>query len=96
MKVRICDKEVIPPFRKLKFTEDNGAVIFYILFFEVDKELTIELNRDNIDHGNKRKSYWKGKSKDNSSDNQDFQTETSKNEPKSGKFEGNQNHNYDK
>jgi hypothetical protein len=45
MKVGICDREVIPPFRKLKFTEENGAVTFYTLFFEVDEDLIIELNR---------------------------------------------------
>jgi hypothetical protein len=63
MKVGICDRDIIPPFRKLKFTEENEAVTYYILFFEVDEELTTELNGDDIDPGHKRKMYWTKKIK---------------------------------
>jgi hypothetical protein len=41
LKLRVSDLEVIPPFRKLKFTESNGVVRFYILFFEIDHEVNM-------------------------------------------------------
>lgn len=38
MKVGVCDKEVIPPLRKLKFVEDDGEVKFFVLRFEMESD----------------------------------------------------------
>jgi Zinc knuckle len=38
LKLGVSDLDVIPPFRKLKFTDNNGIIRFFTLFFEIDHE----------------------------------------------------------
>jgi hypothetical protein len=32
MRVDVCDRDIIPPYRKMKFTNVNGIATFYTLF----------------------------------------------------------------
>jgi hypothetical protein len=40
MRVGVCDRDIIPPFRKLKFIEENEDVMFCILFSKLRMNLT--------------------------------------------------------
>jgi hypothetical protein len=66
MKVRVCDIEVIPPFRKLKFTNKLGQVTFHTLRYQIDFDGTTEEfeNLESVpdaNNSNKPKEQEKGK-----------------------------------
>jgi hypothetical protein len=61
LKVGVSDVDVIPPFRKLKFIEEDGSVRFYILFFEIDHKANVFMVDDLDSNPNlnlKTKAYW--------------------------------------
>jgi hypothetical protein len=63
IKIEIADIEVIPPFRKLKFTEVDGSVSFHTLYYELDHEANM-LMEDSLDQDprqTKVKAYWQKK-----------------------------------
>jgi hypothetical protein len=63
IKIGIADIEVIPPFRKLKFTERDGLVSFHTLYYEFDREANM-LMEDSLDQDprhTKVKAYWQKK-----------------------------------
>jgi hypothetical protein len=88
MRVGVCDRDVIPSFRKMKFTEHNGIISFYTLFYEVEDDLNNELLVKEMEIGNKRKSYWKEKLKGDGSGSQPpgFQGDSNRTDPNRGRF----------
>jgi Domain of unknown function (DUF4283)/Zinc knuckle len=88
LRVGVCDREVVPPFRKLKFTEQNGIVSFYTLFYEVEDDLNQELLEIDLEMGNKRKAFWQEKSKGNGSGSNipDTQGDNNRSEFKRGRL----------
>jgi hypothetical protein len=46
MRIGVCDRDIIPSFRKLKFTDINRAVTFYTLFYEVEDDLNLEILKE--------------------------------------------------
>jgi hypothetical protein len=61
MRIGVCDRDIIPLYRKLKFTDVNGVATFYTLFYEVEDDLNMELLKEQ-ELGAKRKIYWREKS----------------------------------
>jgi Domain of unknown function (DUF4283) len=63
IKIGIADIEVIPPFRKLKFTEGDGSVSFHTLYYNLDHEANMlmedSLNQD--PRQTKVKAFWQKK-----------------------------------
>jgi hypothetical protein len=58
MRVGVCDRDIVPSFRKMRFNEVNGAVTFYTLFYEIEDDLNLNTH-DEGDNDNKRKKYWR-------------------------------------
>jgi hypothetical protein len=63
LRIGMCDRDVIPKYRKLKFTEINGNVTFYHLKYDVEDN-SVDIGDDTLGHdpdignsGHKRKPY---------------------------------------
>jgi Zinc knuckle len=87
MRVGVCDRDIIPPYRKMKFTDVNGIATFYTLFYEVEDDLNMKLLKEQ-ELGAKRKIYWREKPNEDGLNQQlpNHHTELSNNEAKRGRY----------
>jgi Domain of unknown function (DUF4283)/Zinc knuckle len=97
LKIGVCDKETIPEYRKVKFTDENGMVSFHILKFEIEEELDEVFETHTglgPDNDNKRKFFWQMKESLDPPFHRNQSQESQHNQPsKKGRIEHDVNNN---